>query len=273
MRLIRWVIGGSVLLWGIGLALAQSECFLLKFNFADWQKFASSALQNNQILKTAELKKAYDMMNTYYIDKGECQANEDYIPEKRYPNSPFLLDYLVNIGFRKLDAIDSQLYPQLEPDPVGLERRTKLKDLLEKQDPSATPGEIRTLYDEYRSIEDEGVLLGRYQQVCREAFNIWKALVAPQRPDSNDTATQEIANSFNFRCEQLAVKRTQQEASFIEAQMQKQGEYVVDEQIQKYLIEYFDQQRLEKLLEKVHKLVGIWGYIVRVVKWTLTCNW
>ena len=257
----------------MGAVSAQSECFLLNFDFSDWKKYASSSLQKNQILKEAELKKAYDLMNTYYADKGLCEVNQDYTPDKSYPNSPFLLDYLLNIGFRKLDAIESQLYFDLEPDPVGLEWRSKLEDMLKKRDPSVTPGEIKNLYDMYWNVEKRGLLFERYQLVCTEAFAIWQALVAPQRPDSFETETQLITNAFVPRCKQLVLRRAQQEQAFIEAQMQQQWEYVINEQVERYLVEYFDQQRLEELLKKVHKIVGIWWYIVRVVKWTLSCNW
>jgi len=257
MKLSRIVIVLGMFLVGFSMVMAQDECFLLKFNFSEWKKYTSSVLQKNEILKEPELKKSYDLMNTYYFDKGNCPIQQDYIPEKRYPNSPFLLDYLVNIGFRKLDAIDSQLYPQLSPDPVGLEWRSELKELLEKQSPSATPGEIKSLYDSYWKVEN-GTLLRKYKKVCKEAFDIWQALVAPKRPDSMDTLTQIVFDNFSLRCEELVLKRAHQEKAFIEAQMQQQWEYVVKEQTEKYLVEYFEQQRLENLLKKVHKLVGIW---------------
>lgn len=187
-----------------------------------------------------------------------------------WPESFYLMDYLVDIGFRRLDGEPALTYGAIQVHPKWAERREKIRLIAEDVDEMKkyTPQTLLALYEEYWqptgfTYDD---LSSKYYLVCQEAEAVRNAL--------DKTFGLWDSGSLGYEwCLALASQRINQENKYIKAIMLKNWLFQVQDNLHKYMQKFFSTNRLMNMMEKITMLSGYLSRIEAHLKeWIPNCT-
>lgn len=106
------------------------------------------------IRKAVSNLKKYCCSNNNLIDATYC-ADVDF-SEKKFPESPYLYDHLLDVGFRRLDAFpDAKSRYTLTPDALGQERRTFITQAGEDKEGTTS----KVIMEKYNALRNSKISL------------------------------------------------------------------------------------------------------------------
>ncbi len=229
------------------------DCWLAMSDQDALVKDIKDELWKFKVFKEDDIKTALSHLKSYCGKKWyiEWEWWSDKVPE-----SPRLMDHLIDVGFRKLDWISELAYGELDKD--GEQRRKKIREIAE--DPKwKKPWEIFDKFNDARDVtlKDKDKLAQKYRNACDEAYTarMWMLNIF----------SEETLKTWYDNCMSLANKRINQEISYMKAVMvNKWIKYLVDA-VHNYLIDYFGQEKLPTVLEKLAEVqAAIWNWTQKV---------
>ncbi len=134
--------------------------------------------------------------------------------EKWVPETPSFINQLVDVAFRKIDAIKWLMY-WLNPDPLWEKRRNYLNKVSKNN--NADPENIIKNFEKIRWNAEENIkannttLYWKYLSVCNEVWNIYQYLLT-----KSDKNTNLINKIFINTCHQMVKERYMREANLIQ---------------------------------------------------------
>lgn len=236
------------------------DCWLAVSDPDELVKTIKDEVWKYKVFKEDDIKTALDNLKSYCGKKWYIKESwwSDEVPE-----SPRLMDHLIDVWYRKLDGISELAYWELDKD--GEERRKKIKEIAE--DPKwKKPWEIFDLFNESRDVklENQDKLAQKYKYVCDEAFSsrMWML----------NMFSEETMKIWFDRCMSLANHRINSEIRYMKAVMvNKWIKYLVDA-IHNYIMDYYSEEKLPKVLEKMAEVQwALWNWVQKT-NWAGYCS-
>lgn len=221
------------------------DCWLAKQPWESLEKDVIEFTKDFQILKVKEVEVAHQNLKTYccekqYISEESCSGKWDVskIPEWR-----FLVEHLIDIGFRKLDWDKERMPYSVSLDPRWQEYRKQIKEEFAKLEWD-DPAKFMNMYNEFwKDIDSKDSLAYKYRQVCDEADKIYLASLNIYSGQPN--------SKFRDLCEKMATYRINKEVDYVKNVMVLKWAKYIENNIKDYLITYFSNDRLQILSEKL----------------------
>ena len=210
-------------------------------------------------------------INILWSDTARCQYDKvKWLLKQNHPDSKYLYDHLIDIWFRRLDAMDKLLYEKITPDPIWKERR----DFINKkwsQEEGTTPIDILPKFKEQWTINKNYILADREDWNYNTQYQnewTWKAREYNNRPLVNRYSNLcEIAAYIYWYlwlplwdytrknwypwCKSLSRNIISRNISFTKAIVLKKSNKLLYDNINTYITNYISQSRLEKLKETI----------------------
>lgn len=228
---------------------------------------ANSALANNSVVNDQVLRSALNNLQSSCCIELKWNACDKRVDQA--PVSVFLMDHLIDVSFRKLDAIDSELNGYtVTPDEDSKSYRTELKKIA--TDPKGNNAQVIQehfkKYWEVTKASNVDSLSAKYRSVCQEARNI----VYNNRVWSS--VKQSYAWIFVNICKNLAENRIQKEQTYIKALIAKAAGQQYKIGYSSYTTDYLFSDRRRRLQEKVTQINGYYWTVVKRYEFTAQCN-
>lgn len=245
---------------GIVMEEYKYDCGLGMSDPDDLVKDIKEEIWKYKVLKEDDVKDALKHLKSYC---GKKWYIEDGGWSDKVPESPRLMDHLIDVWFRKLDGISELAYWELDKD--WEERRKKIKEIAE--DPKwKKPWEIFELFNKSRDVklEKEDKIAQKYKYVCDEAYSsrMWML----------NMFSEETMKEWFDRCMNLANARINSEISYMKAVMvNKWIKYLVDA-IHNYIINYYSEEKIPTVLEKMAEVQWALGNWVQKTNWAEYCS-
>ena len=212
-----------------------------------------------------------------------CTDKEKANLPKKYMESAYLFDHLIDISMRRLDGNKALAYG-LEPDPTGSERRTKINEIA-----STTTGipanEIEKIYKSYRTLhENENFditkynagnsatfsLRDKYNTLCPTIKNLYEDI----KGGTNDIIIWWYLdeNSFFNGCENLVQKRVEKENGYIKILMVQKSNQLLNESMKAFTQKHFVEEKLMALWNLILKVKTVFQTIVLQAPTSTSCS-
>ncbi len=211
-----------------------------------------------------DLEKAYQNLKArccarWILGSDDCE----WVDTTTAPQSIYLYDHLIDIGFRKLDWEEETLYDWLELHPEWESWREEIQEMWEEPD-GVSPTDIKELFEDYRDPEWTDWLAYKYRETCFLANNM--------RDSIYEVDSTPEANRIN-ECTSLVRSRINNENNYVEYLMvDRWNDYVCDNLLE-YIDDYFLQNRMVSLLEQfVYFDNMLYTIANKVHEWTETCG-
>jgi len=265
-----------------------------------WTAFEKRSWQNEIIYPKESIKRALlnlkascCQQNIIWSDTIRCKTDkENWLLWDNYPDSKFLYDHLIDIWFRRLDAIEKLLYEWVVADPIWKEWR----DFINKkwnQEEWTTPTDILPKFKEQRTkninymlpyredgnynkqYETEWIkiaweylnrpLVNRYSNLCEVSayiywylwLNLWDYTKAYWYPT----------------CWSISNKIISRNIIFTKAIVLKKSNKLLYDNINSHITNYLSQNRLTKLKETILWIVQAFNTInKKVIKLIKECS-
>lgn len=257
--------------------------FLEKFEWANY-----TAAYPAEAIRTAlaNLKK-HCCTSQKLIDKSYCN-NVDV--EWKFPQSPYLYDHLVDIGFRRLDAFpDEELRYGLDADPTWKEWRDFItqaaestegptsKEIMEKYNElrtskkilpvNPTSDELKTVIQSFNDLEQVS-LADKYNNICEIMRNIYEAIRADETIKIDVSSNQ----GYHAACLSLAKKRINEEYVLAKYMMIKKSNELLYDVTKAYMHNYFIQEKLMDLAAVINKVKSLFATMVQQAAPSKKCS-
>jgi hypothetical protein len=265
-----------------------------------WSIFESRSWQNEDIYPKESIKRALLNLKTYcckkniiWSDTPRCKYDkENWLFLETYPDSRFLYDHLVDVGFRRLDAMENLLYEWTTQDPIWKKWREFINKKWEQEE-GTTPTDILPEFKEQRTINTNFILPyredGNYNQQYQ---NEWISIASQYstRPLINRYGNLcEIAsyiywylwlNLWNYTrsnwywvCSSLSKNLIARNITFTKAIVLKKSNKILYDNLNTHITNYMSQTRLEKLKQTILWIVQAFNVInKKVIKLIKECS-
>jgi len=146
-------ITGSVFAHDCGLVAEK------KTSLEDTVRLYTTYSEYHGVMPVAAFNQALINLKTYCCSQKiiTCADTEkaNLPKEKKYPESPYLFDQLLDVTMRRLDGVKSLAY-ELEPDAAGLARREYITDVA--NNPVGVQAmTLENTYKEYRMLHPDAI--------------------------------------------------------------------------------------------------------------------
>lgn len=246
----------------------------MRWNFWSWVESRSG--QNETIFPQASIKRALWNLKKYccaqwILDKDGISCTHDEYQWsflESTPDSKFLYDHLVDIWFRRLDAMENLLYPDVTPDPIWEQRRKYINnkwaqlewttptdmmpnfkkqwtfninyDLAKREDGKYNQMENPSRNATIPSYENRP-LINRYQNMCEIAAYIYGYIIPMWWLD---TYTRQ--NGYSS-CTKLSQKIIANNIDFAQTIVLKKSSKLLYDNMDSHINKYLNQNRLIQL--------------------------
>ena len=234
----------------------------------------------SNIMPQEAIEKALDNLKIY-CDKTNKNWSSTDKTSFIWPESKILFDHLLDVYLRRLDAkiaFDNHkwdLLYWLEPDSLGLERRTYIINIGDSVD-NELPIQIENEYKKYWTLSSESKynlpdrtsteaynvsqevlskynadyvdmpLINRYYNACEITMLIYFKLGGSNNVNLSTFQKLDIKNGYNI-CEELEKSRVQQENNYVQNVIQMKWMKTLSNDMKSYLSDYFVQNRMVNL--------------------------
>ena len=178
--------------------------------------------------------------------------------------TPVFVNHLVDVAFRKLDAIDWLTY-WVKPHPLWLSRRNFLNSV--SQTYKVPPEKIKDQFVSYWGKDNKWNLYNLYKEVCAE---IWKIAWYVSNNDSLNFDSKSSFKQFNEnKCNELADMRYYKELSFVKKLMFQSFYTIVSDKLYKY----FNTNFANKLMDLYDNfIITLWDFDYLVLRFMKVTN-
>lgn len=213
-----------------------------------------------------------------------CQTNtnektcEWKLDGKHYfPESPYLIDHIINIGMRKFNGIQEHcdvlwISCTTRDGKVLLKEWREESQKLAEETDGVPPSQLYELFKKYRwdvttfaEQNSSNQIANAYYTMCYEAVQIRKSLKSNQ----GDGINQEDA--WIQWCHQLVQKRYQEESAYVQSLMVDKWVQYLYENMRSYLQTYFVDTRMNAFVDKFGKLDACFNMVLKYVTRTSCC--
>ncbi|MFZ2150704.1 MAG: hypothetical protein WAZ12_00080 [Candidatus Absconditicoccaceae bacterium] len=210
-----------------------------------------------------------------------------------YPDSKFLYDHLVDIGLRRLDAMEKLLYEGTTPDPIGKERREFI-NTKGSQEEGTTPTDILPKFKEQRTLNINHILPDREDANYNQQYQNERTSIAGQqytnRPLVNRYSNLCKVSAYIYgymgaklgyytrtnlysSCKLQSQDITARNISFTKSIVLKKSNKILYDNINSHITNYLSQSRLAKLKETILGIVQYLNVInKKIIKLIETCS-
>ena len=184
------------------IKVKQWDCLNIKYFNRLANTLLDKQLSNNKIVTLDVYKKAIQNLKKY------CNL------EKWVPETPSFINQLVDVAFRKIDAIKWMTY-WLTPDPLWQWRRDYLNTVSKEN--NEKPQNIIKKFKQLRWTADKNTkannttLYWKYLLVCNEVWNVYQYLLT-----NSDKNTNLISDIFMDTCQQMVKERYMREVTLVQ---------------------------------------------------------
>ena len=219
------------------------------------------------------------------LDSTYCVGYTDSID---YPQSPFLYDQLIDVGFRRLDG-NSALTYGLAPDPLGKTRRDFITQAA-ASGTGMTARAVMTGYQKYRSRKaflsridaDENqtifsnfilnynspanvTLADKYYNLCQVMKDIYDKKIGGK-------TIGEYNNSYYKSCQKLATKRINDEYTKTKTIMIEKSNALLHQTTLAYTQGYFIEDRMMTLITTINNIKSLFSTMVQQAAASQSCS-
>ncbi len=231
------------------------------------EKISESALDwlETNILPHDEIMIARNHLKTYCANKRSSSTNSGL----GFVDSAFFANQLVDVWFRRIDAIDGLYYGTT--DSKWKERRTYIEN--QKKEHFTHPIKIRDKFVDLwfgwdHQMENVSIsniskmqwnndyIAGKYFLVCYETFEI----IVPAVKSYNSLS---LATYWEDVCRTMAQERIYAEINFTTDIMLRNIWQTIADVTKEYIYEWFMNKRANKLIEKFNIMLGRFELIVK----------
>lgn len=238
--------------------------FIIWISFAQNKKITEKDC-NNDILKYLDnlWNKLNNLPNLKIIKKEDYQVAIKNL--KKYCNndwevlqSPYFINHLLDVWFRKLDAIDPLEY-WITFDQEGIKWREYLNWITEK----TKPDDISKNFTEIWGRKNWTWLYSKYISTCKDLKYIDSYIVS-----QNNWYT--ITNNLHNKCINLANQRYQEEANLVSSLMIRSFYKRIDTKLYESFFQKNNKSFADKLMKLYDKFtIALWDFqylVLRFVK-------
>ena len=257
-----------------------------------WAMLESQLWQNEIVYPKESIKRALLNLKAYcceqniiWSDTPRCKYDkEKWLLLDNHPDSKFLYDHLVDIWFRRLDAMEKLLYEWVSPDPIWKEWR----DFINKKWNQAAwtiPMDILPNFNKQRTLNTNYILDGRDQ-------NEWTSKITQysNRPLVNRYWNLCEITAYIYwylwlklldytktywypSCKSLSKNIISRNITFTKAIVLKKSNKLLYDNINSHITNYISQNRLTKLKETILWIVEAFNVVnKKVVKLIKECS-
>jgi hypothetical protein len=293
--------------WNKVSALAIHDCDTITWNIALFKNavFGEKTIKFENVFPDDALTRAIKNLTAYCCEdilkqweKPDERCSDPSLPKSNYPESPYLFDHLIDVGFRRLEWINN--YSDVQVDPTGYARRNAIKEIA--TNPSiVAPSEIVKIYTGYRSLAPkrmfkkihlnmenmnatEAGLVGqyintydtqvsladKYNNLCRIARNIYER--KPWKLISLWGDKIEKGRSYYSACQKIAANKISQENMYVKAILIKKAADMIADNFDTTLDKQFVQWNLSKLQSTIAKIKDLFQILVRQAPYCKKCS-
>lgn len=262
----------SVVLFNTSFAITNDlvkgrwDCWLLNRKSIEDTVNKIFQSSNYEIIEPKDLKIALTHLDEYCkcVSDGTCSS---YVGAE----STFLFDQLLDVIFRKLDAIDG-LY-RWEPDVIWKQRRQFIENEITKIHWDI-PENIYKKFKDYWDTQN-GKLYKRYQKACDEIVSIlsnW-VWIFPSNYKKEDTSFSIDKQNLLAICHNQVLSRLNKEVAYIQYMMIDKWNKALKTLRENYLMRQIVVKDWPRLLEKFSKFLWYFTRVIKLVgEWTKNCN-
>lgn len=255
-----FIFGTNLTWWALSIPY---DCWVVNQEKDRYMEMFESL--DNDILSEAELELAYDNLKDFCCSKSYLEDDCDSWESKKYPESPYLYDHIVDIWFRKLDWEEELLYDWVELDEKWQERREEIRELANSED-IVSPQVINNTFDQYWDVWWSDWMYRKYQLLCKES---WLVQTKVFSIFSDDTSVSELTNACNW----MLQDRVDRELTYVKSLMNVRWDHFMTTNLINYTDKYFARNRWISLLEKlVHFEALLLQVTKKVNEWTPQCS-
>jgi hypothetical protein len=213
------------------------------------------------------LKKYCCQLNKIGSDFCKSFQNSTY-----YPESAYLFDHLIDVGFRRLDGRSDLAYG-LVPDPTGKARRDFITKAAETTDGTTA----KTIMDTYKTYRTKKITLpgdivnfitnyntlsvvsleDKYMNLCEIMKDVYNKI------SEQKVVIGSYQNSFYNKCQQLAEKRISDEYTYTKVLLSKKSNELLHSTTQAYIQKYFIQDKMLALIDTVNQIKSLFSSMVQ----------
>lgn len=216
----------------------------------------------NDILDVEAVDMALNNLDIY------CRTRNYKIPFlwwwQKVPESPYLLDQLADVAFRKLFG-DSETSYWLKLDEKWQKRREQVRELA--QDPKWTSSQ--RFLESYASIWkpwEIDWLEYKYKSICSEIIKV--------RAEFMTNFDKDKSSEFVMLCNNKTTGIINKEMTYLKVVMMWRSIKYMKDNINEYAAKYFVKTRMDKMIEKFSVLQWYFAVVTqKVSEWTENCNY
>lgn len=218
----------------------------------------------------------------------ECSENEKAnLPEKNYPESPYMFDHLIDMTMRRLDGIPSLAYGK-DVDPMAKFRRETI-DAIAADPTGAQAMTVEDKFATYRSLDRKKTknikervlpnydttntellsLADKYNKLCEINKLLYKDI---QDNQSIIVGEYSESNSFYRKCETMVRERIQRETQYTKLLMIQKSTQMLTETTKEYTKTHFVEEKLMGLRNLITKVKDFFQTIVQQAPASKVCN-
>jgi len=295
--ILFWLLNCCVRGFSSVVFASDSDCNLVSADIVDWRAGADS-LYSNLYPSEARIQ-ALINLKAYCCEHDSTMINSDNCKNAvflySYPESPYLLDHLIDVGLRRLDA--SAMYG-LDPDMDGQKWRTYIRKASTDADGNfassiekeykkywsldnnkyqlwfETIDEVRSLLNskDYSSllwlneIYEDATLYQKYVEQCGIAYLLYIDVPSYNKPL--------LAFEDKFlTCQKLVANRIVNELTYTKNLVLQKSTKLLTDNIHVYLYDYFSKNRLINLQETIFSISDLFTTLAKSFPWwTSECN-
>lgn len=264
----NWVILFAIILnifcivkaeWDCDIAQPELDLEIAVQNVKDYLNNDNLVLDEQDVLQALRNLKNYCCKLQDWCEEGESNW--------KLPQSPFLFDQLIDVGFRKIDAFEDDLYQWVQPDEQGKERRDFIGETA-KDDKWSAPWYIIQKFQEYWKIGWWDILICspnyewvscRYQKACEDAQKITDYYL---KLSTDKSFWDRYWDYKNLACSDIVSKRINREYNYIQKIIIDESIEFMSDNIHSYAVKYFTEDSLINWL--FEKFANLQWYISQV---------
>ncbi len=210
-----------------------------------------------------------------HTNESTCEGKLD--GKHYFPESPYLIDHLINIGMRKFNGIQEHcdlLWIDCfdRNNKVLLKERREESQKLAEETNGLPPSQLYELFKKYwwdvttfAKPDSVHQIANAYYTMCYEAVKIWESLKANQADWINQS------DAWLQWCYKLVQKRYIEESSYVQSLMVDKGVQYLYDNMRSYLQTYFVDKRMNAFVDKFGKLDACFNMVLKYVTRTSCC--
>ena len=226
----------------------------------------SKEMTNTTYFSECDMIKAFEHLRYFCVNYWNIPKSKDQpiSTDAKIPLSPYLLDHLLNIWFRKLDWNPKYLYQWLEPFEKSLERRNTLKIYIDDIDWKKTVADLQ------KDFQKQWLWIGNDQWLLKDYENICDSIIKIVQYDPLKNMIKE--DNFKDRCLELVKIRNKQEIIYVSNLLINQWLKQVKWRLRNVLLDSLLLERFENLYQKFNQMLWIMSAMFKKLQWTKECS-